>query len=502
MCPCCDLQEWAAYDIVFWLHHNNIDRVYESYLAVEEDSAAEFEAFQDTQDVDLFDADFKPFRKADGEYYNAADTFSTEALGYAFDRLLEVPPMRLQEAPTLILFAQIKVFEFESKCYQIHAFVVEKGKENEFAAPQTVDDIDYESPHYGGGAGIFGRGMECQNCVNRPPQDIVIDISDSLRVLQLSRHSVTALILVLETTENETALKPLSETPLPEPVITGPLFANTAGDEMLDEEDKATNNKFEVEALQRYLQKFGYYGPDRVIDGDFGPITKRAVLDFQSATGTLKVDGIAGPKTRAAIVNKKRCDNIDPFAQNDVVDENVHFEDSEYAKKREIKYSIGVQPGYLRRDEVESAIERACSQYAQYTPLSFVLVDDPESADIKFSWTMFDRDDDPLRFDGTGGVLGRAGNGFVEFDQAERWVVVDGDDDEKELSVLSDPKTWHRGQPTISLTYTALHELGHALGLVHSANPEDVMSPWYDPTNTTLTENDIANLQKIFGAKG
>jgi len=356
--------------------------------------------------------------------------------------------------------------------------------------------IDYDSPHYGGGAGIFGRGMECQNCVNRPAQDIVIDISDSLRALQLSRHSVTALILVLETTENESTLKPLSETPIPEPVITGPLFANTAGDEMLSDIAPWRNDQDEVEALQRYLRKFGYYSWDHAIDGNFGPITKQAVIDFQTATGSLKVDGIAGPKTRTAIVSKKRCQNIDPFASNDVVDRKVHFEDNEYAKSKEIKYFISVHPGYLKRNEVEGVIERACSQYAEHSHLSFVLVEDKESADITFSWKLFNREDDPLRFDGTGGVLGRGGNGFVEFDLAERWVI---GDDEKECSDLSDPKTWCCGKPSISLHYTALHELGHALGLVHSADPNDVMSPWYQPTNTTLTENDIANLKKVLG---
>ena len=473
--------------------------MYESYLAVEPDSAAEFESFQSRQSVDMFSSEFLPFVKVDGGGYSAADTFSTRSLGYAFDRLLGAPPLRLQEAPTVVLFAQIKVAEFESVCYQLHCFVVEKGKEDEFAAPLTVDQIDYESPHYGGGAGIFGRGMECQNCVNRPPQDIVIDISRSLRALALSRHAVTAKVLVLETTATESALKPLSETPIPSPVITGPLFAETAGDVLLDEEHRASNDELEVAALQRYLQKFGYYAAGRAVDGDFGAVTKQAVVDLQRAAGTLKVDGIAGPKTRASIVSTKRCDNVDPFAANDVVDGNVHFADSDYAEKREIRYFIGSQPGYLSRTAVEGAIERACAQYAAATPLSFAQSDDAETADITFSWTLFEREGDPLRFDGTGGVLGRAGDGFVHFDEAERWIIGD-DDDQKELSDLSDPKTWHRGQPTISLQFTALHELGHALGLVHSDDPRDVMAPWYDPTKTKLTDNDIANLQRVIAA--
>merc|ERR1712217_444786 len=208
-------------------------------------------------------------------------------------------------------------------------------------------------------------------------------------------------------------LKPLSETPIPDPVITGPLFANTFGDELLDEDDKKSNDQFEVEALQRYLQKFGYYSNDHPIDGDYGAFTKQAVIDWQTATGTLKVDGICGPKTRTAIVSKKRCDNIDPFASNDVVDPNVHFEDNDYAKSKEIKYFIKNHPGYLKRNEVELCIERACTQYAQHSHLSFKLIPEEErellsadnNIDIIFEFKMFNREHDPLRFDGTGGVL-------------------------------------------------------------------------------------------------
>ena len=36
-----------------------------------------------------------------------------------------------------------------------------------------------------------------------------------------------------------------------------------------------------------------------------------------------------------------------------------------------------------------------------------------------------------------------------------------------------------------------LHEMGHVLGLGHSKNPEDVMSPWYNASLKALTQNDI-----------
>ncbi len=54
----------------------------------------------------------------------------------------------------------------------------------------------------------------------------------------------------------------------------------------------------QVAAVQRRLKQWGYY--DGAIDGKFGPATEKAVKLFQKKNG-LKVDGIIGDKTAAAI---------------------------------------------------------------------------------------------------------------------------------------------------------------------------------------------------------
>ena len=153
---------WAAYDITFWLHHNQVDRVYESYLAIEPDSAEEFENYQERNrtrgGTDLYDQAFTPFKKPNGEYYYPRDTFDTKKLGFVYDKLLKPRPMQLREAPTLVLFRQVKVYEFESKCYQIHVYIVDKDKEDEFKEPTKSGEIDVSSDNYAGGDGIFGRG--------------------------------------------------------------------------------------------------------------------------------------------------------------------------------------------------------------------------------------------------------------------------------------------------------------------------------------------------------
>ena len=64
-----------------------------------------------------------------------------------------------------------------------------------------------------------------------------------------------------------------------------------------------TNGSRAVKGLQRRLTSLGYSpGP---VDGRYGPLTKEAVIGFQSAHG-LRVDGIAGPLTMAALAAAKR----------------------------------------------------------------------------------------------------------------------------------------------------------------------------------------------------
>jgi len=52
-----------------------------------------------------------------------------------------------------------------------------------------------------------------------------------------------------------------------------------------------------VVELQRALGQLGY---ELTADGDFGPLTEHAVVDFQRGHG-LRPDGIVGPRTRAAL---------------------------------------------------------------------------------------------------------------------------------------------------------------------------------------------------------
>ncbi len=63
---------------------------------------------------------------------------------------------------------------------------------------------------------------------------------------------------------------------------------------------------------------------------------------------------------------------------------------------------------------------------------------------------------------------------------------------------LNDSETWGIGTNTDLFSVT-LHELGHALGLGHSDNPNDVMYPYYK-TVSALAAGDVAAIQTLYAA--
>ena len=529
---------WAAFDVVFWLHHCNVDRIYEAYIQIEKDSHDEFEAFQRDQHMDRFQRPLEPFKKDDGSDFFPTDTFDTRNFGFVYDRVPQLEARALTTPPTLALFEQIRVTEFDGKCYAIHVFVCGKEEEARAAfmeqveACATIDEIlDLEA--YAGSGAIFGRGLGCSTCRDREPFDLMVDVSDALRRLALGRSGAALQVLCEETTSDDADVlyvKGEDTAGLPAPRLVGPLF--DASEEMVAEGSERVD---EVDALQKYLQAYGYY--DGKMDSDFGPRTAQAVRDFQTAA-EITVDAVAGPETKGAMTKLKRCANKDAFAENEVRDQPSD-EAREALKGRtdadKVTYSVATSPGYLVRADVLAAIKSAFDKWAAACALEFEYVDDPDAkvvvtspagaaaaasdekagdededgdgdgkvesvgkADLVLAWSPLSQTEaNPLRFDGPGGVLGRGGNGFVVFDVAERWAT-----DAAAVSDLDDPSTYYRGQPVIDLYYTALHEIGHTLGLDHSRKFNEVMSPFYTPSLTDLQPGDVERIQALYGPNG
>lgn len=88
----------------------------------------------------------------------------------------------------------------------------------------------------------------------------------------------------------------LSLTPTPLPQMPDSVWAEVVNPaEPTPEPPLSSGSRGEkVEELQKRLQALGYY--DGEIDGQFGPGTKAAVVDFQKNNG-LDTDGLAGTET-------------------------------------------------------------------------------------------------------------------------------------------------------------------------------------------------------------
>ena len=50
-----------------------------------------------------------------------------------------------------------------------------------------------------------------------------------------------------------------------------------------------------------------------------------------------------------------------------------------------------------------------------------------------------------------------------------------------------------------ALLPVAIHEIGHVLGLAHSEQPADVMSPFYRRDRVTVSPNDAARVRAVLG---
>ncbi|MEW5941332.1 MAG: matrixin family metalloprotease [Chloroflexota bacterium] len=157
-----------------------------------------------------------------------------------------------------------------------------------------------------------------------------------------------------------------------------------------------------------------------------------------------------------------------------------------YWSKLELTYFFINGTDKLSGDAEREVVRQAFALWAAQTPLTFTETNNSSAADILIGWAEGEHGDgDP--FDGPGDVLAHASypnpyderTVFLHFDDAERWV----DSDAQNVDLLT----------------VAAHEIGHHLGLDHSADPNALMYPSYAGPHRFLGADDIAGAQSLYG---
>jgi hypothetical protein len=100
-------------------------------------------------------------------------------------------------------------------------------------------------------------------------------------------------------------------------------------------------------------------------------------------------------------------------------------------------------------------------------------------------------------FDGQWGILGQGGYNYTN--AGGFWHIaggiVDMDANENWDPIIGNGNT----QGTFDFFTVAAHEVGHALGLDHSGNGNDLMYPYYTGEKTWTSATDVANVQSLYG---
>lgn len=147
--------------------------------------------------------------------------------------------------------------------------------------------------------------------------------------------------------------------------------------------------------------------------------------------------------------------------------------------RTDLTYYFHNCPRTINCNDGQDAVRAGFQAWADLSPLVFTEVNNARQADIELMWTT-----DTPELGRVGDVLAFAyfpsDGGDVFFDDSEPWSAFDGSE--------------------FDLYLVAAHEIGHALGLNHSSDPEALMYPVLTRRTFGLAPDDSAAIQALYGA--
>jgi hypothetical protein len=240
--------------------------------------------------------------------------------------------------------------------------------------------------------------------------------------------------------------------------------------------------------LQQYLRRFGYLR-ESVEVGQLDRPTQQALREFQEYAH-VPATGILDDATAEAL-EQPRCGTPDLPSAGGALDEFVLRGCSYQAHFRTLTYAFVVGTNDLRSADEKQAVRNAFATWQRQIPIDFVEVGVSNNPNFTIGWFVGDHGDGSP-FDGVGNTLAHAfypppcggtHSGKLHFDDAELWALADG-------ASQFDTET------------VALHEIGHLLGLQHSAVPGAVMNAFYPGQRRALAQDDIDGINALYGRRG